>query len=134
MRRFAQRRKNRVVSFLLVLSMVLTSIGFAFGQSESVKAASVNMRIDSKGNIVWQTESHVNKNSGKRFRTVGWNFSIYEDGKLKKTREVSLEQKNSKVTTLVSAFSMGDGREPAEPCGLMIHGGKLYIGDILRKN
>ena len=35
-----------------------------------------------------------------------------------------------KVTTLISAFSMGDGREPAEPCGLMIQGGKLYIGDI----
>ena len=37
---------------------------------------------------------------------------------------------NGKVTTLISAFSMGDGREPAEPCGLMIQGGKLYIGDI----
>ena len=37
---------------------------------------------------------------------------------------------NGKVTTLILAFSMGDGREPAEPCGLMIQGGKLYIGDI----
>lgn len=35
-----------------------------------------------------------------------------------------------KVTTFVKAFSMGDGREPAEPCGLMIRGGKLYVGDI----
>lgn len=35
-----------------------------------------------------------------------------------------------KVTTLIKAFSMGDGREPAEPCGLMIRSGKLYVGDI----
>lgn len=35
-----------------------------------------------------------------------------------------------KVTTLIKAFSLNDGREPAEPCGLMIRGGKLYVGDI----
>lgn len=35
-----------------------------------------------------------------------------------------------KVTTLIGAFSMGNGREPAEPCGLAIRDKKLYIGDI----
>ena len=34
------------------------------------------------------------------------------------------------VTTVISAFTMGDGRAPAEPCGLSIQGGKLYVGDI----
>ena len=37
---------------------------------------------------------------------------------------------NGKISTLIAPFSMGDGREPAEPCGLMIQGGNLYIGDI----
>lgn len=37
---------------------------------------------------------------------------------------------NGKVTTLISAFSMGDGREPAEPCGIAVQGGKLFVGDI----
>lgn len=36
---------------------------------------------------------------------------------------------NGKVTTVISAFSIGDGRAPAEPCGLSIQGGKLYVGD-----
>lgn len=35
-----------------------------------------------------------------------------------------------KVTTLIDAFSMNDGRTPAEPCGLTVQGGKLYVGDI----
>lgn len=35
-----------------------------------------------------------------------------------------------KVTTILTAFSAGDGRAPAEPCGLNILDGKLYIGDI----
>lgn len=39
-----------------------------------------------------------------------------------------------KVTTLISAFSLGDGREPAEPCGLVIRNGKLYIGDIFNED
>ena len=33
------------------------------------------------------------------------------------------------VTTVIPAFSIGDGRAPAEPCGLSIRGGKLYVGD-----
>lgn len=37
---------------------------------------------------------------------------------------------NGKVTTLIRAFSMNDYRAPAEPCGLTIQGGKLYVGDI----
>lgn len=37
---------------------------------------------------------------------------------------------NGRVTTLIAPFSMGDGREPAEPCGLMIQDKKLYVGDI----
>ena len=37
---------------------------------------------------------------------------------------------NGKVTTIVKAFSMDDGLAPAEPCGLMIYSGKLYVGDI----
>lgn len=37
---------------------------------------------------------------------------------------------NGKVTTIVNAFSMDDGLAPAEPCGLMIYSGKLYVGDI----
>lgn len=37
---------------------------------------------------------------------------------------------DGKVTTLIKAFSLNDGRAPAEPCGLMIRGGKLYVGDI----
>ena len=35
-----------------------------------------------------------------------------------------------KVTTLIAAFSMGDGETPAEPCGLTIQDGKLFVGDI----
>lgn len=35
-----------------------------------------------------------------------------------------------KVTRVITAFSMGDGRAPAEPCALNMQGGKLYVGDI----
>lgn len=37
---------------------------------------------------------------------------------------------DGKITTVVRAFSMGDGRAPAEPCGLTVIGKKLFIGDI----
>lgn len=37
---------------------------------------------------------------------------------------------NGKVTTLITPFSLGDGRQPAEPCGMTIQGGFLYVGDI----
>ena len=37
---------------------------------------------------------------------------------------------NGKVTTFASAFSMGDGRSPAEPVGLNRQGGSLFVGDI----
>ncbi len=37
---------------------------------------------------------------------------------------------DGKITTVAGAFSMGDGRAPAEPCGLTVIGKKLFIGDI----
>ena len=39
-----------------------------------------------------------------------------------------------KVRTFVLAFSLGDGRELAEPCDLAIQSVKLYIGDIFTEN
>lgn len=35
-----------------------------------------------------------------------------------------------KVTELVTAYSLNDLRAPAEPCGLMIKGGYLFVGDM----
>ena len=35
-----------------------------------------------------------------------------------------------RLTTLITAFSMGDGRAPAEPVALNRQGGSLYVGDI----
>lgn len=35
-----------------------------------------------------------------------------------------------KVTELVKAYSLNDLRAPAEPCGLMIKGGYLFVGDM----
>ena len=37
---------------------------------------------------------------------------------------------DSNLTTLITAFSMGDGRAPAEPVALNRQGGSLYVGDI----
>lgn len=34
-----------------------------------------------------------------------------------------------KVTTLIHAFSMSDGCAPAEPCGLTVQNGRLFVGD-----
>lgn len=45
------------------------------------------------------------------------------NGSVKKLRK-------GKVSTVVKAFSQNDGRAPAEPCGLVITGGCLYVGDI----
>lgn len=39
-----------------------------------------------------------------------------------------------KVTTLISAFSLEDGRAPAEPCGLTVQGKTLYVGDIFAED
>lgn len=35
-----------------------------------------------------------------------------------------------KVKTVVSAYSLNDQRSPAEPCGLMVQGSYLYVGDL----
>lgn len=37
---------------------------------------------------------------------------------------------DGKITTVIRAFSMGDGRAPAEPRGLTVIGKRLFIGDI----
>ena len=44
------------------------------------------------------------------------------------------ELEKGTVTTLIPAFSLEDGREPAEPCGLTVQGGKLYVGDIFAED
>ncbi len=36
---------------------------------------------------------------------------------------------NGKLTTVVSAFSLGDGRSPAEPGALVVRNDKLFFGD-----
>ncbi|MDD6206952.1 MAG: hypothetical protein PUB10_00315 [Clostridiales bacterium] len=35
-----------------------------------------------------------------------------------------------KVTTVVEAFSLGENLAPAEPCGIMIKNGYLFVGDL----
>ena len=49
------------------------------------------------------------------------------NGSVKKLRK-------GKVSTVVKAFSQNDGRAPAEPCGLVITGGCLYVGDIFTED
>lgn len=100
-----KRFKKRIISALMALVMLLGCCGYTFTQSDTVKAAmSSPMEINKDGDIVWGTISHANPNSGKRFHTVGWNFTIIRDGKTYKTEKVMLSDK-SKIKTSGSADS-----------------------------
>ena len=81
-----KRFKKRIISAMMALVMLLGCCGYTFTQSDTVKAAmSSPMEINKDGDIVWGTISHANPDSGKRFHTVGWNFTIIRDGKTYKT-------------------------------------------------
>lgn len=100
-----KRFKKRIISALMALVMLLGCCGYTFTQSDTVKAAmSSPMEINKDGDIIWGTISHANPNSGKRFHTVGWNFTIIRDGKTYKTEKVMLSDK-SKIKTSGSADS-----------------------------
>lgn len=100
-----KRFKKRIISALMALVMLLGCCGYTFAQSDTVKAAmSSPMEINKDGDIVWGTISHANPDSGKRFHTVGWNFTIIRDGKTYKTEKVMLSDK-SKIKTSGSADS-----------------------------
>ena len=100
-----KRFKKRIISALMALVMLLGCCGYTFTQSDTVKAAmSSPMEINKDGDIVWGTISHANPDSGKRFHTVGWNFTIIRDGKTDKTEKVMLSDK-SKIKTSGSADS-----------------------------
>lgn len=100
-----KRFKKRIISALMALVMLLGCCGYTFTQSDTVKAAmSSPMEINKDGDIVWGTISHANPDSGKRFHTVGWNFTIIRDGKTYKTEKVMLSDK-SKIKTSGSADS-----------------------------
>lgn len=61
--------------------MFLGCFGFALGQSDTAQAATSSpMRVSQDGSIVWGTTSHANPDSGVRFHTIGWNFTIIRDG------------------------------------------------------
>ena len=67
---------KRIVSVLMVLAMMVTMFtGISFGKEE-VSAASLEMEVDKKGNIVWDTSSNGNPNAGMHFRTIGWQFTF----------------------------------------------------------
>lgn len=100
-----KRFKKRIISAMMALVMLLGCCGYTFTQSDTVKAAmSSPMEINKDGDIVWGTISHANPDSGKRFHTVGWNFTIIRDGKTYKTEKVMLSDK-SKIKTSGSADS-----------------------------
>ena len=100
-----KRIKKRIISALMALVILLGCCGYTFTQSDTVKAAmSSPMEINKDGDIVWGTISHANPDSGKRFHTVGWNFTIIRDGKTYKTEKVMLSDK-SKIKTSGSADS-----------------------------
>ena len=100
-----KRFKKSIISALMALVMLLGCCGYTFTQSDTVKAAmSSPMEINKDGDIVWGTISHANPDSGKRFHTVGWNFTIIRDGKTYKTEKVMLSDK-SKIKTTGSADS-----------------------------
>lgn len=100
-----KRFKKRIVSLFMALIMFFGCFGYALGQSDTANAATSSpMRVSSNGNIVWGTTSHANPDSGKRFHTVGWSFTIIRDGKTYKHEKVSLSDK-SKIKTVGSSDS-----------------------------
>lgn len=100
-----KRFKKRIISALMALVMLLGCCGYTFTQSDTVKAAmSSPMEINKDGDIVWGTTSHANPDSGKRFHTTGWNFTIIRDGKTYKQEKVMLTDK-SKIKTTGSSDS-----------------------------
>lgn len=97
--------KKRIISAVMALMMLLGCCGYTFVQSDIAKAAmSSPMRINKDGDIVWGTTSHANPDSGKRFHTTGWNFTIIRDGKTYKQEKVMLTDK-SKIKTTGSSDS-----------------------------
>ena len=97
--------KKRIISAVMALVMLLGCCGYVFAQSDTAKAAmSSPMRINKDGDIVWGTTSHANPDSGKRFHTTGWIFTIIRDGKTYKNEKVMLTDK-SKIKTTGSADS-----------------------------
>lgn len=100
-----KRFKKRIISALMALVVLLGCCGYTFTQSDTVKAAmSSPMEINKDGDIVWGTTSHANPDSGKRFHTTGWNFTIIRDGKTYKQEKVMLTDK-SKIKTTGSSDS-----------------------------
>lgn len=100
-----KRFKKRIISAMMALVMLLGCCGYTFTQSDTVKAAmSSPMEINKDGDIVWGTTSHANPDSGKRFHTTGWNFTIIRDGKTYKQEKVMLTDK-SKIKTTGSSDS-----------------------------
>lgn len=119
MKQKMQQFKKRMVSLLMAAIMFLGCFGYALGQSETVQAAmSSPMRISKNGNIVWGTTSHANPNSGTRFHTVGWSFTIIRDGKTFKHVQIMLE-KDSRLSYMGSADSNNKNYILVEPATSM---------------
>lgn len=101
-----KRFKKRIVSLFMAVIMFLGCFGYALGQSDTAQAATDNlaMKVNKNGDIVWSTVSHANPNSGKRFHTIGWNFTIIRDGKTFKHEQIMLEN-DSRLSYTGSADS-----------------------------
>lgn len=68
---------HRLLSVLMALTLIVATI--AWPQSaETVKAADLDMEINSDGYITWTTTTKANTSTGKRFHTIGWYFTVYE--------------------------------------------------------
>lgn len=108
--------RKRLVSVFMALIMFLGCFSFALGQSDTANAATNNlaMKVNKNGDIVWSTVSHANPNSGKRFHTIGWNFTIIRDGKTFKHEQIMLE-KDSRLSYMGSADSNNKNYILVEP-------------------
>ena len=69
-----RKRWHRLLSVLMTLTLIVATI--AWPQSaETVKAAdSLEMKVNSDGDITWTTSTQINDSTGIRFHTIGWYF------------------------------------------------------------
>lgn len=88
---------------------VTTVAGSAKGMEGSKNGKALNARLSNPQDIVWYKDAMYISDTG--------NAAVRKLAK-------------GKVTTVIEPFSLGEGCHPAEPCGMMITGGKLYVGDI----
>ena len=88
---------------------VTTVAGSAKGVEGDKNGSALKARLSNPQDIVWS--------KGIMYISDTGNASV---------RKLS----EGNLTTVVEPFSLDGGRQPAEPGGLLIQGGKLYVGDI----